>query len=597
MSKINPVLCRIMLFCIGLLVSACVGTGSEGGPPGTLTGNHDSVVEVKVALIHFNPRLGAVAENVRALNGYIAEAFSQGAKIVVTPELATTGFSIAAKEVLNGHGFSSPFSELDGIRDLAVRHQGYVFVAIAEVSKEQKPYNTVLAFGPQGLLRMQRKRGVATWNERGDLPFEIILSPFGDLATVICSDSYLQDWIRILTLKGADIVVAPANWWGDMGQEQIWRTRAFENGIWMAVANRWGEEIDTRYGAPYTYNMNDAPSALIGPDGTVVVVHRAADDPAPRDTIVYATIRVPRSRIGTLLNDTYAVQKRRPAAYQALANTFYRPDSGNQRFPDLPPTGITRVGVLSYSPAESYEQNLARVRESWQGASVKPEVVVLPALGVSSETIDTSTPEWSKKAPWGALQEFIEQSDIRLLVTTVYERSWNQSLVQESLVLLRPGRSPAVYEQIHDYAGVLGARPSPVHLDLAHARVGVLTGMDVLFPETTEHLAKTGVDIVLVSSKVGTASTEPRIHAGVSVDAQMLLDLWKTRTNDGFHFAASDATGYGLLVKDNGGFTLERMVVHPGETMKVMEFDSNLTRDKHLNAFYMFDLETLLETK
>ncbi len=66
----------------------------------------------KVALIHSNPVLGDVDTNLAVLESHVEEAFLNGANIVVTPEMATTGFSITMEQVLIDLGFTLPYPEL-----------------------------------------------------------------------------------------------------------------------------------------------------------------------------------------------------------------------------------------------------------------------------------------------------------------------------------------------------------------------------------------------------------------------------------------------------------------------------------------------------
>ncbi|MCP4249388.1 MAG: carbon-nitrogen hydrolase family protein, partial [bacterium] len=227
-------------------------------------------------------------------------------------------------------------------------------------------YNTVVLFGPNGLETTRQKRGLSGWHDRGIIPFDIIPTPYGDLGMMICSDVYLPDWIRIAALKGADLVLLPANWWGRVGQELIWQTRARESSIWFFTANRWGTEVDTRFGFPFTYFMDDAPSAFITPDGEIQLIHRAEDDPVPADTILYYDVNVPQYRIGTDLNPGYSVNLRRPEAYGEIANLFYRPDLGNQMVPGLPPDGTTRIASIAYKPKLFFPAtNVATVEQIW----------------------------------------------------------------------------------------------------------------------------------------------------------------------------------------------------------------------------------------
>jgi len=552
-------------------------------------------VPAKVALIHSNPILGDDDTNVVVLESLVAEAFQNGANIVVTPELATTGFSITRAQVIADLGYTSPYPELDGIRDLAIQHEGYAFVAIAEVTPTQQVYNTVVVFGPDGLLTTRQKRGLSGWHDRGIIPFDIIPTIYGDLATVICSDSYLPDWLRIVTIKGADVVLLPANWWGRGGQEEIWQTRARENGIWFFTANRWGTEVDERFGFPFTYYMDDAPSAFITPDGEIQLIYRTEEDPAgPSNKILYYTVDVPHYRIGTDLNPTYSVNFREPQAYSAIANLYYRPDLGNQPAPGLPPTGVTLVASMAYQPNLLLaQQNLARIEQIWTASNETAQVLVLPGRGVSSLPVDSSNPAWYTAAPWTSLQTFVENKGLLLLVTTVLE--YDGSHLRESLLVMRPGQAPLLRGQIHDSIGFQGTGQEPLLLDLPNARVGVLTGRDALFPETGTALAKSGADLVLISSAVGAPVTSHNVNAPHYFwEPAALLRQWKTRTNEVVHLASADWTGHGAVIENLFGGINRLEETNAATPLQVLDLDSGSVRTKFLNAYYSFDLDVLL---
>jgi predicted amidohydrolase len=551
-------------------------------------------VASKVALIHFNPRLRDLDENIQSLSVLVEESFNGGANIVVAPELSSTGYSITLDQITTGLGLDSPFTRLSKIRDLAIKHHGYVFLGLAEVQRPGKAYNSVAVFGPKGLLFTGRKRGIATWNTRGDVPFEIIPTPYGDLGTIICSDSYLPDWIRILTLKGADIVLSPANWWGGYGQEEIWQARTRENGVWMVVANRWGSEVDDRFTPPYTYNMNDAPSDVISPEGTIKLSYRAEQAVAPADKILYYTIHVPANRIGNATNSTYTVAYRRPGAYQGIANPYYRPDMNNQPPPNLPPVGGTQVGAIAYLPSDDAKANLASLRRLW--TEQRAEVVVLPGLGISQRPIESYRHGWANISPWHELQEFADRHEIRLLATTVREKFDKRKPSRESVLLIQHKNPARLFGQIHSAGSSLGTGQSPSLINLPHARVAVLTGLDALFPELSTHLAKEGVDLVLVTSSVYGQTFGPMRQASTLVwDKNALLQAWKTSTNHGFHLAASDSGGFGLLIQNGGGFIVRKEVLDGSKPVQVLGLDSTpLRQSKHLNAYYPFDLNVLL---
>lgn len=550
----------------------------------------------KVALIHSNPVLNDVATNVTTLTSLVEEAFNNNANIIVTPELATTGFSITTDQVLNGLGFTVPYPELNDIRDLAIQHNGYVLVAIAEVKPDQTTYNTVVLFGPSGLITTGEKRGLSGWHERGTTEFNVVTTPYGDIGFMICSDSYLPDWLRILTLKGADLVFLPTNWWGayEPINHQIWQTRARENGVWFMAANRWGEEVDERYGFPFTYDMNDAPSVVITPNGDIELFHIAQNMATPADTILYYTVNVPNYRIGTTTNPAYSLNARKPSAYVEIANSYYRPDLGDVPAPGLPTAGITQVGSMTYEPVPNAGTNLQTIQNLWNSEPQAADVLVLPGQALGDTILEASVPTWYNNYPWSALQGFVENEGLQLLVTSAIEKLPDDSY-RNTLMIFKPNQTPELRGQIHDSVIHTGTGTAPAAIDLPNARIGVLLGRDALFPETATALAKSGVDILLITSIAGANWTSHNVNSpNYFWEPTMLQRLWKTRANEVMHIAASDWTGHGAIFENTYGILGRISVLNADNRYDVLDLDSNGVRTKYLNAYYPFDLDALV---
>ena len=86
----------------------------------------------------------------------------------------------------------------------------------------------------------------------GDVPV-VVETPLGRIGMSICYDFIFPDFIRRLVELGADIVINSTNWISDGFQRDQWgwtgsavdslaRTRALENGVWLAMANCIGPE-------------------------------------------------------------------------------------------------------------------------------------------------------------------------------------------------------------------------------------------------------------------------------------------------------------------------------------------------------------------
>lgn len=591
-----------MLF-VSSLTSASQSFTRRVQLPGRHTTSTSTIADsiaVKVAILHLFPTLGEITSNIALINSYVAQAFQNGAQIVVAPELATTGYCITPQQVNDSLGMRAPFTQLSVLRNLAIQYNGYVTVGIAEIGVDNNLYNSAIMFKPDGTYFLQRKRGIAFWNARGNLPFDVVPTPYGEIGIAICSDTYLMDWMRIMTLKGADLILTPANWWGDSGQLNTWTTRAYENGINMVIANRWGTEVDRRFPpTPYTYNMNDAPSAVIlpAPDYTiapanqVALVYRSQESPNPKNTILYQTINIPKSRIGNQ-NNTWMVAARQPAAYTGIGNNYYRPDQGNQPAPGLPPAGDVRVGIMAYWPDTNPQHNLQTIYSQWSASSQNADVVVLPSYGISIGPVDFTKPQWYLSSPWTDIQLFIEQNKIQLLTTSVFGNYDPSKPNTETSVILQPQQVPKAIPAIHSW-GMASASPAPpLYIDVDSARIGLLLDHDVLFPETTLDLAKWGADIIILPFDFGSTSYTP---------SNLVADNWpynlfKTYSNVVSHIACSNDYGFGMIVENGGGY-IQQVVVSDadaGAGFQIIALNSKSVRTKFLNAYYDFDLQTLL---
>lgn len=549
----------------------------------TVIGN-ESYEQADVAIIHFNPQINEKNENIARLKELIENAFNSGAEIVLAPELSTTGYLISKEDVLNGQGITNPIYELKEIADLAKRYDGYVCMGYAEVTEGGHTYNSAILFGPEGVEINQRKRTLPGWNERGNNELTTIETKYGNVGVIICADSYSPDYTRILALKGADIILLPCTWWGDEGQLSTWKSRARENGVWMIIGNRWGNEYDSYY--DYNVDMNDAPSAIISPYGNVELAYTKYSDNDSSDKILLHRISVDEKR------EVYSLIHRNPSSYIAIANEFYRPTLGNLSVPGLPESGEYKSVALSYIPKDSATQNLNKIKQLLRKEQDEIDLVTLPAYGLTKRAIRTENLLKTKCVQ--ELQNIVEHWNIDLLVTQINIKEKNETAY--GMLIMQKRELPIVVRQIHDEKSknkiVLGSHEEPFYLDIEKARVGIITGNDYMFPETITSLAKNGVDIVLISSDI--IDNEKSVSDYNYVSSSYMKDSISTLISHCIHIAISDNSGYSEIIESQWGIAKAIAIKDKGDDLAKMTLDTSLTRNKYLQEYLLTDIETLI---
>ena len=107
-------------------------------------------------------------------------------------------------------------------------------------------YNSATLMGPKGDLLARYRKALPTfrenlWTARGNLSVPVVETEHGRLGMIICADSYSYKPARSAALKGARIMLIPANWPPfHHNSEKFWRARAAENGIYVLACNRTG---------------------------------------------------------------------------------------------------------------------------------------------------------------------------------------------------------------------------------------------------------------------------------------------------------------------------------------------------------------------
>ncbi|MFC7400100.1 nitrilase-related carbon-nitrogen hydrolase [Chelatococcus sp. GCM10030263] len=461
------------------------------------------------AAVQFEPTQFEKERNIEQLVALVEEAAGSGAKLIVTPEMGTTGYCWFDR------GEVAPFVEpVPGPtteRFAAVtRKQGvYVVVGMPEVDPATGLYyNTAVLIGPEGVVGRHRKThpyiSEPKWAAPGDLGHQVFETEIGRIALLICMDIHFVETARLVALGGADVICHISNWLAERTPAPYWISRAFENGCYLVEANRWGLERSVQF---------SGGSSIIEPDGTIAAVVDAGDG------IAYAPIDLGRARERNVLGAPVFAE-RRPELYAELAtNTFaWNPQDffGLYGHRPLPPGRCSRVAVGQSRPREDVAANLDRIGDlAAEAAGQGAELVVLPELAVTG----LSAPAERAEPLQGPAVERLIAIATRLrvhLVAGLAERDGER--LYNTAVLVGPEGLVGRYRQIHvDARHRAWARPGDSWevFDLPVGRVGLLIGHDALFPEAGRVLALKGAD--LIACPAAQAGRFTGGHAGTAV--------------------------------------------------------------------------------
>lgn len=221
---------------------------------------------VRVACGQF--RAGSLSDNVAIMRDQAAEARERGARIVVFPELALTGY-LPAPAVLD---HCQPLDG-GGVRSMrqAARRIGIAIVfGLPELTGGAR-YNTMLAVDESGAIAgIYRK--IHLWKTEGWAQPGVSIEPYQlagvTCASWICYDTRFPEIGRAAALAGADLCMISTAWLGPGDEwELAVRSRALDNTVFVA-----GSDIINPDPALRTCGR----SLIVSPKGRVLA--RAAQD-------------------------------------------------------------------------------------------------------------------------------------------------------------------------------------------------------------------------------------------------------------------------------------------------------------------------------
>jgi predicted amidohydrolase len=210
-----------------------------------------------VAVLQFKPQKGQLQAARSALERLISDAGEQGARLIVCPEMALTGYlfsdrtaAAAVAETAAGEGLL--YLGAQARRYGAYLVCGYLELDPQEGGAEPRLYNSARIVGPDGrLLYNYRKRLLydsdLAWALPGDTPYPLLKVAIDGqpvrLSAGICMDLNDDRFVEFLRRRRPTLVAFCTNWLDeDLDILPYWRYRLHGTQSSFLAANTYGEE-------------------------------------------------------------------------------------------------------------------------------------------------------------------------------------------------------------------------------------------------------------------------------------------------------------------------------------------------------------------
>lgn len=237
---------------------------------------------MKIAGFQMQATLGDVEANLAKIDTAAEKVAAQGARLLIAPELALTGYGAA--DLFPPIASPAEGPQTEQLSQIARRHGLTLVVGFAEKDGETV-YNSAFLTDGKGQTATYRKSHLYGPYERQwfrpETPSSILATVDGiRLGLLICYDVEFPENVRRLAQAGADLVVVPtalpSGWSGAFIAEHMIRVRAFENQVFVAYVNHCGTDDRFAYAGL---------SRIATPDGRLL-----AEAPAEGEALIIAEI-------------------------------------------------------------------------------------------------------------------------------------------------------------------------------------------------------------------------------------------------------------------------------------------------------------------
>lgn len=205
-------------------------------------------MSTRIALLHLSPQPGAVEENMRVIGAACLAAVRAGAKTIVTPELAISGYGFS--DLIGVDWIAAGQASRAGWASALARRCG---ASLLLGTPERDPisgllHNSILVFDGLGEPIGRHRKinclriGAEAWSSPGNSASVVVLPDVGIAGLFVCADMASNRLITATYARGPDLFISSANWGpGDHGPTGQWEEASKLAPV--LVCNRIGEDV------------------------------------------------------------------------------------------------------------------------------------------------------------------------------------------------------------------------------------------------------------------------------------------------------------------------------------------------------------------
>ena len=169
----------------------------------------------RVAACQISLNIENPTDNIARANKAITNAISEGAKIIVLPELTNSGYAFTSVSEVQERSTTLDGEIIAQWKEIAHKYDIVIIAGLA-LSVDSRLYNASVIIDKNGLLGWYAKTHLFgeehQFFKSGEKPPLVVNTAHGRIATMVCYDLEFPEWVRLAMLDRAALLAIPTNW-------------------------------------------------------------------------------------------------------------------------------------------------------------------------------------------------------------------------------------------------------------------------------------------------------------------------------------------------------------------------------------------------